>query len=120
GKVTSLVRRGDTGLVSMEIESKGLPIHADATVKVRPRIFLEGNWFVELQPGSPAHKALGAVSPLPATPGSDPGPRDQGLDALNTDTRKNLQDSRIGYGDGLARTPSAADNAEQEPIVRGL
>ena len=53
GKVTGLTREGESGLVSMEIENKGLPIHADATLKIRPRIFLEGNWFVELQPGSP-------------------------------------------------------------------
>src|SRR3984893_11188336 len=67
GKVTSLVRRGDTGLVSMEIESKALPIHSDATVKIRPRIFLEGNWVVELQPGSPSASALSSCATLPIT-----------------------------------------------------
>ena len=55
----SIQREGNAGLVNMEIEPKGLPIHTDATLKIRPRIFLEGNWFVELQPGSPsAHDAL--------------------------------------------------------------
>ena len=34
----------------MEIEDKGLPIHKDATLKIRPRIFLEGNFFVDLSP----------------------------------------------------------------------
>ena len=34
-----------------EIDDKGLPIHKDATAKIRPRIFLEGNFFVDLQPG---------------------------------------------------------------------
>ena len=29
----------------------GLPIHKDAELKIRPRIFLEGNFFVDLQPG---------------------------------------------------------------------
>ena len=46
------------GLVTMEIETRGLPIHSDATMKIRPRIFLEGNWFVELQPGSPSAPEL--------------------------------------------------------------
>ena len=32
----------------MEIDDKGLPIHKDATLKIRPRIFLEGNFFVDL------------------------------------------------------------------------
>jgi phospholipid/cholesterol/gamma-HCH transport system substrate-binding protein len=120
GKVTSIKRNGSTAVVGMEIESRGLPIHSDATVKVRPRIFLEGNWFVELQPGSPSAKTLSSGATLPITQASDPVQLDQVLDALNTDTRKNLQDFLIGYGDGLTRKPSAADNAEQDPEVRGI
>ena len=41
----------DEALVTMEIKKNGLPIHEDATAKIRPRIFLEGNFFVDLQPG---------------------------------------------------------------------
>jgi phospholipid/cholesterol/gamma-HCH transport system substrate-binding protein len=120
GKVTGIQRDGSTALVKMEIESKGLPIHSDATVKIRPRIFLEGNWFVEMQPGSPSAKTLSSGSTLPSTQSSDPVQIDQVLDALNTDTRKNLQDFLIGYGDALTRQPSAADNAEQDPEVRNV
>jgi phospholipid/cholesterol/gamma-HCH transport system substrate-binding protein len=120
GKVTSIQREGSTALVKMEIESRGLPLHSDATVKIRPRIFLEGNWFVELQPGSPSTKALSSGATLPSTQTSDPVQLDQVLDALNTDTRKNLQDFLIGYGDGLTRKPSKADDAEQDPEVRGI
>jgi phospholipid/cholesterol/gamma-HCH transport system substrate-binding protein len=120
GKVTSIQREGSTALVKMEIESRGLPLHSDATVKIRPRIFLEGNWFVELQPGSPSTKAISSGATLPSTQTSDPVQLDQVLDALNTDTRKNLQDFLIGYGDGLTRKPSKADDAEQDPEVRGI
>jgi ABC-type transporter Mla subunit MlaD len=120
GKVTKIKRQGSTALVSMEIESKGLPLHSDATVKIRPRIFLEGNWFVELQPGSPAAKTLSSGATLPSTQSSDPVQIDQVLDALNTDTRKNLQEFLIGYGDGLTRKPSSADDAEQDPEARGI
>lgn len=120
GKVTAVKRDGSTALVSMEIEGRGLPIHSDATVKIRPRIFLEGNWFVELQPGSPSAKTLSSGSTLPSTQSSDPVQIDQVLDALNTDTRQNLQDFLIGYGNGLVRKPSAADNAEQDADVRGI
>jgi phospholipid/cholesterol/gamma-HCH transport system substrate-binding protein len=120
GKVTAVKRHGSTALVSMEIENRGLPIHSDATVKIRPRIFLEGNWFVELQPGSPSAKTLSSGSTLPSTQSSDPVQIDQVLDALNSDTRQNLQDFLIGYGNGLVRKPSAADNAEQDREVRGI
>ncbi len=107
GKVSSVTRAGQTGLVSMEIESNGLPIHADATLKIRPRLFLEGNWFIELQPGSPSVKTLSSGATIPVTQTSDPVQLDQVLDALNTDTRANLQNFLAGYGDALTRKPNA-------------
>ncbi|HSZ13293.1 MAG TPA: MlaD family protein [Solirubrobacteraceae bacterium] len=120
GKVSSIQRTGNTGLVTMEIESRGLPIHTDATVKIRPRLFLEGNWFVELQPGSPSAKTVSSGYTIPVTQTSDPVQLDQVLDALNTDTRANLQSFLINYGEALTRKPEAPENAEQEPEVRGL
>src|SRR5688572_1957895 len=36
-------------VVTMELEEAGLPIHTDATMKLRPRLFLEGNLFVDLR-----------------------------------------------------------------------
>jgi ABC-type transporter Mla subunit MlaD len=120
GKVSGVAREGNAGLVTMEIESGGLPIHTDATAKIRPRTFLEGNWFVELEPGSPSAKTISSGYTIPTTQTSDPVQLDQVLDALNTDTRANLQNFLIGFGDGLTRKPDAAENAEQDPEVRGI
>ena len=56
GKVTDVqpLKSGSgAARVTMEIDKKGLPIHKDAELKIRPRIFLEGNFFVDLQPGTP-------------------------------------------------------------------
>ena len=39
--------------VTMTIDDQGLPIHNDATFAIRPRIFLEGNFFVDVSPGTP-------------------------------------------------------------------
>ncbi len=120
GKVRSIKREGKDGLVTMEIESRGLPIHSDATLKIRPRIFLEGNWFVELQPGSPSAKNVASGHTIPITQTSDPVQLDQVLDALNTDTRSNLQTFLIEYGKSLTQKPNAAEDAEQEAPVKGL
>jgi phospholipid/cholesterol/gamma-HCH transport system substrate-binding protein len=120
GKVTSIQRQGKTGMVNMEIESRGLPIHTDATMKIRPRLFLEGNWFIELKPGSPSAKTVSSGYTIPVAQTSDPVQLDQVLDALNTDTRANLQSFLINYGAALTDKPTAAENAEQEPEVRGL
>jgi ABC-type transporter Mla subunit MlaD len=120
GKVTSIKREGNAAEVSMELESRGLPVHSDATAKIRPRIFLEGNWFVDLQPGSPSAPTLSSGSTLPITQTADPVQLDQLLNALNTETRANLQNFLIGYGDGLTRKPNAEEDLEQDPIVRGV
>src|SRR5829696_3824982 len=44
--------------VTMQVEDTGLPIKEDAELKIRPRIFLEGNFFVDLEPGSPSADEL--------------------------------------------------------------
>ncbi len=120
GKVISATREGNAALVSMEIEGDGLPIHADATAKIRERIFLEGNWFVELQPGTPAARVVPSGYTLPITHTADPVQLDQVLDALNTDTRANLQTFLTEYGAGLTALPTPAEDAEQDPEVRGV
>jgi phospholipid/cholesterol/gamma-HCH transport system substrate-binding protein len=120
GQVSSIKRQGKTGVVTMEINNGGLPIHTDATAKIRPRIFLEGNWFVELQPGSPSAGTFSSGDTIPITRTADPVQLDQVLDALNTDTRANLQNFLIEYGAGLTHKPSPAEDAEQEPEVRGI
>ena len=119
GKVTGIHREGNAGVVSMEIESKGLPIHDDATLKIRPRTFLEGNWFIELQPGTPSAPTISSGHTIPITQTAVPVQLDQVLNALNTDTRANLQTFLIEYGTALTHKPTAAENAEQEPELHG-
>ena len=121
GTVTSTrLESSHAALVTMEIEGKGLPIHSDATLKIRPKIFLEGNWFVELQPGSPSAPELSSGATIPVTQTSEPVQLDQLLDALNTDTRANLQTFLVEYGAALTAKPTPAENAEQSPEVSGL
>lgn len=120
GTVSSIQRVGNTGVVTMEITKGGLPIHRDATLKIRARILLEGNWFVDLQPGTPSAPTVSSGYTIPITQTADPVQLDQILDALNTDTRSNLQTLLAEYGSALTRKPTAAEDAEQNPAVRGL
>ena len=120
GNVTSIQREGNTGVVTMEISKGGLPIHRDATLKISARILLEGNWFVDLQPGTPSSPTVSSGYTIPITQTSDPVQLDQILDALNTNTRSNLQTFLAEYGAALTRKPTPAENAEQNPAVRGL
>jgi phospholipid/cholesterol/gamma-HCH transport system substrate-binding protein len=94
GKVTKVepIEEGDgAARVTMEIQDKGLPLHEDAELKVRPRIFLEGNFFVDLKPGSPTAPELADGSTIPMSQTAAPVQFGDLLAALQSDTRKDLQ-----------------------------
>jgi ABC-type transporter Mla subunit MlaD len=110
---------GNMALVTMEIDKQGLPIHKDATLKIRPRIFLEGNFFVDLQPGTPSAPKIDDGDTLPVTQTASPVQLDQILTALQSDTRADLQRLLEGYGTALTYEPTAADDATQDPDVQG-
>jgi ABC-type transporter Mla subunit MlaD len=122
GKVSKVDRYRDTsmGEIAMQIGNNGLPIHKDATLKIRPRLFLEGNFYVDLQPGTPSGPRIDDGDLIPVTQTSTPVQIDQILTALQSDTRGNLQQTLQGVGAAFGSTPSAADDADQVPSVRGL
>ena len=94
GKVTKVeaIEEGDgAARVTMELQDKALPIHEDAELKIRPRIFLEGNFFVDLQPGSPTAPELADGETIPMSQTAAPVQFGDLLAALQSDTRKDLQ-----------------------------
>lgn len=121
GKVGSIegMEGSDAALITLKIDDKGLPIHKDATLKIRPRIFLEGNFYVELSPGSPSAPVLESGDTIPITQTSEPVQLDQVLTALQSDTREDLQALLKGYGQALTHEPTAQEDSDQDPHVRG-
>ena len=103
GKVKSIEPVGESGLarVRMEIEKDGLPIKQDAQVKVRQRIFLEGNYFVDLQPGTPGAPERKSGSTIPPAQTAAPVQFGQVLTALQSDTRQDLQTFLQEYAKGV-------------------
>ncbi len=81
----------NSALVTMRISDSGRPIHRDATAKIRPRIFLEGNFFVDLSAGSPGEPELEDGDTIPITQTATPVQLDQVLKALKAPTREELQ-----------------------------
>ena len=104
GKVTKVepITKGEGGaMVTMELKEKGLPIHRDAQLKVRQRIFLEGNFFVDLQPGSPSEPTVKTGHTIPMQQTAAPVQFGQLLEALQSDTREDLQTFLREYSKGL-------------------
>lgn len=94
GKVVGVERVEDdpeAARVVMRLDDRGLPIHKDATVAIRPRIFLEGNFFVDLQPGSPSSPVIDDGDTIPVNQTSSPVQLDQVLTSLQAPTREQLQ-----------------------------
>jgi virulence factor Mce-like protein len=91
GRVAGVKRApGGTALIKMVIRKNARPIHRDATLKVRPRIFLEGNFFVDLKPGSPNSPELPSGGTIPLANTATPVQLDQILTELDSPTRANL------------------------------
>jgi len=84
--------------VTMTIDSNGLPIHKDATFYIRPRIFLEGNFFVDINPGTPEAPVAPSGWVFPIQQGKEPVQFDQLLNSLQLNTRTNLQTLLQQYG----------------------
>ena len=114
GKVVAVqhLRPGEPGaLVKMQIEDKGLPIHKDATFAIRPRIFLEGNFFVDVHPGTPSAPTLSDGGKVTSTRATTPVQFDQILTSLQSDTRQNLRTLLDEYGTAVSDGGSAGFNA---------
>ena len=100
-KVEPVTEGKGAAQVTMEVEDKGLPIKEDAELKIRPRIFLEGNFFVDVKPGSPSADELDDGGVIPVTQTAAPVQWGDLLTALQSDTRSDLQTFLREYSKGL-------------------
>jgi phospholipid/cholesterol/gamma-HCH transport system substrate-binding protein len=88
-------------VVTMDLTEEALPIKEDAEFKLRPRLFLEGNYFVDLQPGSPAADEVSEGHVFPVNQTSYSVQLDQVLTTLQSDVRRNLQIFLDQFGNAL-------------------
>lgn len=119
GEVTDVQSDGDAVSVTFTVDDSGRPIHDDAEVEIRPRLFLEGNFFLDVFPGSPSAPELADKATIPITQTSTAVQLDEVLTALQDPERKGLQKLLEGYGTALTYEPSAAADVGQDPSVQG-
>jgi ABC-type transporter Mla subunit MlaD len=120
GKVISTERDGDATTITFTVDDSGRPIHKNAFASIRPRIFLEGNFFVELDPGSPASPELGSGGTIPVSHTSTAVQIDEVLTALQSPVRADLGRLLEGYGHALTHEPTPAEDLDQLPQVQGF
>jgi len=119
GKVIEVGRNGDNTEVTFTVSGKGRPIHDDAFAAIRPRIFLEGNFFIELDPGSPSAPELDSSATIPVSRTSTGVQLDEILTALQSPVRADLSRLLGSFGTALTHKPTAAEDATQLPEVKG-
>jgi phospholipid/cholesterol/gamma-HCH transport system substrate-binding protein len=119
GKVIEVGRDGDNTKVTFTVEGKGRPIHDDAYAEIRPRIFLEGNFFIDLDPGSPSGAEMDSGGTIPVSRTSTAVQLDQILTALQSPVRADLSRLLEGLGTAFNHKPTAAEDATQLPEVKG-
>ena len=90
-------------VVTMELNNDALPIHQDATMKLRPRLFLEGNLFVDVHPGTPESPDISDGYTFPPSQTSSSVQLDQVLTTLQSGVRRDLQLFLGSFGDALTK-----------------
>jgi ABC-type transporter Mla subunit MlaD len=121
GKVTDVEPAGDNTTVTFTVDEEGRPLREDASAQIRPRLFLEGNWFIDLDPGTPEAAELpdGGVIPVTRT-ATSVQTGDILRNVLQLPQRANLQKLLAGLGTGLNAKPRPVDDLTFEPFVQGL
>jgi phospholipid/cholesterol/gamma-HCH transport system substrate-binding protein len=120
GKVISTQPKGNANEITFTVGNDGQPVHDDAQVAIRPRLFLEGNFFLDLKPGSPSAPGLSSGGVIGVANTSTAVQLDQVLGALRAPERSDLRAVLQRYGGALTHVPTAAENSTQVPRVRGL
>jgi phospholipid/cholesterol/gamma-HCH transport system substrate-binding protein len=103
GKVASIeAGPDDASTVVVNIADDALPLHTDATARIRPRTFLEGAFFVDIRPGSPSAPVLPEDGTVPLAQTSDPVQFDQVLTSLQQPIRESLRTDLLQLAKALS------------------
>ncbi len=106
GEVTGVESEGEAVKVTFTVDDEGQPIHSDAEVEIRPRLFLEGNWFLDVSPGSPSAPELESRRRHPDHPDVHRGSARRGPDRAAGAPAAGLQRLLEGYGTALTYQPT--------------
>jgi phospholipid/cholesterol/gamma-HCH transport system substrate-binding protein len=90
-------------VVTMSLDESAFPLHEDAQMQLRPRLFLEGNLFLDLKPGSPNADEIEEGHTFPVQQTSSSVQIDQVLTTLQSDVRAQLQTFLDQFGNALIK-----------------
>jgi len=105
GVVSSVVPQGPRTQIEFTLNQAALPIHQNASIRIRDRLFLEGSYYLELDPGTPAAPLLHSGQELPPSQTSGPVQFFQVLSLLTAQTRQDLAQTVEALDQGFGAPP---------------
>ena len=109
GQVEGVSADGLESKIQFTLDQSALPIHRDATLRIRDRLFLEGSYYLELDPGSPEAPALRDGSTLPVSHTSGPVQLYQVLSLFTSPVRQSLVGTINGFDQGFGSPPGGSE-----------
>ena len=110
---------GNLAAVTLDIQDRGLPLHRDATLRIRPRLFLEGGYYVDLSPGTPSAPELSSGATLGPAQTTSPVQLDQLLSTFDAPIRSSLKETLKASAEGFSRggAKGLREVAPQHPLL---
>jgi ABC-type transporter Mla subunit MlaD len=96
---------GNTSRIAFTMEANGQPVHTDATIRIRDRLFLEGGYYLELDPGSSSAPVAGDGFMLPASQVSSPVQFFNVLSTFDVAARASLKNTLNTLNQGFSPQP---------------
>ncbi|WP_320669175.1 MlaD family protein [Patulibacter defluvii] len=124
GYIAAIEPRGADGTteITVRLDDDAPVIRRDATVEIRPRLFLEGNFFLDIAPGTPGAPPLGDGA-LPASATTIHVASDELFRPFDRATRERIRTGLSGLGgtfaDGGAARFGRLLRALPAPFARG-
>lgn len=108
GQVAAVTPAGRDTRIELTLEPSALPIHRDATLKIRDRLFLEGSYYLELNPGTPGAPAIADGGSIPLSQASSPVQFFQFLSTFDLATRSAFTGTINALAEGLGSPPGSS------------
>jgi phospholipid/cholesterol/gamma-HCH transport system substrate-binding protein len=110
-----------TAVATLTITDRRVPIHDDATLSIRPRLVLEGNDYVIVNPGTPGAPLLRSGRTIGLGQTNEEVQLDQVLSSLTLPTRQALTGtiSNLANALGPGRSPSSGPAGSSVPDTAG-
>jgi virulence factor Mce-like protein len=108
GAVTGVAPAGTASRITFTLDSNGLPIHRNATVRIRDRLFLEGSYYLDLDPGTPGAPQMRDGGSIPESQTVSPVQFYQVLSTFDVAARTDLTHLVATLAQGFAAARGAS------------